>query len=1055
MENLTKLLDYLSRKYLDNYDGLISDTLSSNDTYIPNKDSLQFLHIYEITRSWKEVDTERKKDTTEKNGIYSGYRTGGILTSCVGSTTPVVFLVEGNGSRVSVNIGTCTPLLKTEKGWNADNAKLVIEKSLSSGFPGIHISTKQLLTPGFSWPNQKPEFFGLVTGTPSYKENTENQITTQMDLLIRSMSGWQWGFMIIAQPLKEKHASTLAYQLIDEIDTIKDAVDSKAIHEKLAKTYIERLDIKLKELQDSLNSGLWTTSMYYYASERTAFNCLGASLRGCFSGKHSFPDPIRTIEYPALENIIYSFGQPLQRLDSFSSNFEYPYRFQTLLSSNQLSSILHLPRVEMPGYPVRDLIHTDVAVHHDRKKATIRLGDVLDYGKEVGNDYPLSPAMLNKHTLIIGVTGSGKSYTSRYLLKQLWQQNIPFLVIEPAKKEYRDLLKDPDIGKDLAVFTLGNELETPFRLNPFECEPHVPISSHIDLLKSVFNAAFSMWTVLPQILEQSLHEVYENYGWNIVRNTNRRLKEGKIDRREAFPTLTDLQQTISIVVDRLAYSDDSTKELKAALITRIRSLRIGGKGKMLDTRESFPMERLLAKPIIFELEDIGDDDEKAFIMALLLSKIYEHLRGRKESKSLKGIVVVEEAHRLLSNIHQQSNAEVSNTKGKAVETFVNMLSEVRAYGQGFMIAEQIPSKLAPDVIKNTNVKIIQRTVAGDDRELIGQAINLDNKKNNVFALLTVGQAIVFSEGDDRPIMVAVDNREKNATPVSTKSSNSSAVNIKAQITDRFPEITYDCLAHCKQYIPEKSFDCDLAQEIAEKEEIQKIFSYYLLSILEEPHCIIDELTNVLAQIDRYRSGLTKDNDMTKSILIHGIYYHLRVLGNLYRWSFNGIDKLVKLIIPVVLDVLIATLTNNEESLDNIHDNEQLRTYREKYIKLCERQFDSFPFCENICDKEPKSCLYRYQTQTLINDKNLDYYFMQSLDNSENDEIMTANFNQLGKDTSSQCASEMIPVESQWKIGRCFIMQKMDNLADRPIVERNEILKKLVHSYRLKANTLKS
>ncbi len=941
MENSIELLDYLSRNYLDKYNGIILDPILSDDVFIPIKDQLHFFHIDEVARSWRGINTEKSKGDDNNDDIYRGYRTASILTSCAGSNTPVIFLIEGNMSQISVNIGTCTPLLLKGKKENTENAKLVIEKTLSSSFPGIHISNKQFFSPALSWVNKSPRFVGLVTGTPSYKENSDNRVTTQMDILIRSMSGWEWGFVIIAQPLKEVHASTLFFQLINEIDRVKDAMASKSVHEEFAKAYIERLSLKLKEFQDSLNSGLWTTFMYYYTYEKSSFNCLGACLKGCFNGKHSFPDPIRAIEYPALKNIINSFGQVLQRPDNSLSYFEYPYRFQTLLSSNQLSSILHLPRIEMPGYPVCDLIHTDVAVHHNRREATIRLGDVLDYGQEVGNDYPLSPAMLNKHALIIGVTGSGKSYTSQYLLKQLWHQNIPFMVIEPAKREYRNLLKDPEICPNIAIFTLGNELEFPFRLNPFEFESHISISSHIDLLKSVFNAAFPMWTVLPQILEQSLHEVYENYGWNIVKNINSRLEEGETDRSEAFPTLTDLQQAVNTVVDRLAYSADSAKELKAVLGTRIQSLRIGGKGKMLDTRESFPMDKLLEKPIIFEIENVGDDDEKVFIITLLLSKIYEHLRGRKgNDNKLKGVVVVEEAHRIFPNIKSQANTDFSNTKGKAVETFANMLSEVRAYGQGFIIVEQIPSKLSPDVIKNTNVKIIHRTVAGDDRRVIEQAINLENKKSNILALLTVGKAVVFSEGDDRPIMVAVDNRKKERKFPYPKQYIPNLSDVKKQIINRFPKVTYDCIANCKRYIPEKLFDCNVAQEIAEKDEMQKIFSFFLLSVLEKPECIIDELNKVLVQIDLYCFGLEKDDYMIQSILVHGINFHLKILGNMYGWSFNGINKLIKLLIPAVLEMFIATRTSKRSSFKSIYN---LKTVKEEYIKLCDPKFDPFSF----------------------------------------------------------------------------------------------------------------
>ncbi len=48
--------------------------------------------------------------------------------------------------------------------------------------------------------------------------------------------------------------------------------------------------------------------------------------------------------------------------------------------------------------------------------------------------------------------------------------------------------------------------------------------------------------------------------------------------------------------------------------------------------------------------------------------------------------------------------------------FSNFLSEVRAYGQGMMVVDQVPTRLIEDAIKNTNVKIIHKLVASDDSQ---------------------------------------------------------------------------------------------------------------------------------------------------------------------------------------------------------------------------------------------------------------------------------------------------------------------------------------------------
>src|SRR6202007_2335742 len=106
------------------------------------------------------------------------------------------------------------------------------------------------------------------------------------------------------------------------------------------------------------------------------------------------------------------------------------------------------------------------------------------------------------------------------------------------------------------------------------------------------------------------------------------------------------------------------------------------------------------------------------LRGLLLIRLAEYRRYPGQESVLKHLLVIEEAHRLLTNVGQRQSEEEANPRGKAVEAFSNLLSEIRAYGQGVIVADQVPVKLAPDVIKNTNLKIVHRIVAEDDRTVL-------------------------------------------------------------------------------------------------------------------------------------------------------------------------------------------------------------------------------------------------------------------------------------------------------------------------------------------------
>ena len=177
----------------------------------------------------------------------------------------------------------------------------------------------------------------------------------------------------------------------------------------------------------------------------------------------------------------------------------------------------------------------------------------------------------------------------------------------------------------------------------------------------------------------------------------------------------------------------------------------GAKGNVLDSTDNpISMSDLLKKPCVIELWPFTDNEEKAFIMALLMIKLYEYRQsldlreysdGQKD-RPLEHVLVIEEAHRLLSK-PQGGNEHTSNGKQKAVEFFADILAEIRSYGQGIVVVDQIPSKLIPDVLKNTDVKIAHRLADKEDREVLGGTMNLSSEQMKDVARLRPGEAVVY------------------------------------------------------------------------------------------------------------------------------------------------------------------------------------------------------------------------------------------------------------------------------------------------------------------------
>lgn len=387
---------------------------------------------------------------------------------------------------------------------------------------------------------------------------------------------------------------------------------------------------------------------------------------------------------------------------------------------------------------------------------------------------------LTKHTFITGVTGSGKTNTIKHILNEATDKKVPFLVLEPAKNEYKN------IGfVKTEKYQLGSK-NSGLKLNPFYFPDNLHIQTHIDHIKSIFVAAFPMYGPMPYILETAIYNIYRNKGWDIV--TSKTIRE-----YDKYPTLEDLLYEIDEATELAGYSDDLQNDVKGALKVRINSLITGAKGNMLNCPESDNIDKIIEVPTVISLESVGDAQEKVFLMGLILISLYEYYIAKNEySKNLKNILVFEEAHRLLENVQAINNPEIADMKGKALETFNNILSEIRAYGQGIIVADQIPSKISADVLKNTNLKIVHRLFAKDDRDSVGSSIGLNEKQINHLIHLKTGEAVVFHSQLDDAVKIQIPERKSE---IIIEQSGTKEI-IEYCLTDN-PEFINECLKWLK------------------------------------------------------------------------------------------------------------------------------------------------------------------------------------------------------------------------------------------------------------------
>jgi DNA helicase HerA-like ATPase len=435
------------------------------------------------------------------------------------------------------------------------------------------------------------------------------------------------------------------------------------------------------------------------------------------------------------------------------------FQFPFVATAGVLATIAGLPRREVPGLRVVDAGHFDVtsetahsAAGH-RHAPEIALGAILDgQDRQVGT-FTIPRSTLNRHVFVTGATGSGKSQTVRHLLEQLTRAGIPWLAIEPAKSEYAAMAgRIEDLGAPVTVVNPSDPGAVPLSVNPLAPEPGYPVQAHIDMVRALFEAAFDAEEPFPQIMSQALQRVYEANGWDVV--TGAGVPGAAVE--PAVPTLEQLQAAARQVVADVGYGQEVMANVQGFVDVRLRSLRIGSAGRFFQGGHAADIGGLLRDNVVLAIEDVANDEDKAFLMGTLIIRIVEHLRMRSrrerttdDAGGLRHVIVIEEAHRLLRNRGWE------RASAHAVELFAGLLAEIRAYGEGIVVAEQIPTKLVPDVIKNTALKVVHRLPAFDDRHQVGAAMNLDGDQSREVVSLQPGVAAVFADGMDRPLRVRV------------------------------------------------------------------------------------------------------------------------------------------------------------------------------------------------------------------------------------------------------------------------------------------------------------
>ena len=531
---------------------------------------------------------------------------------------------------------------------------------------------------------------------------------------------------------------------------------------------LEILEAQMKRLELSTALGMWDYAAYVMSEDQNVANNVAHSYIALTQGEESYMSQAAinlwrgdmgesSGDAKEICNYLRELRHPLFGLNPAITNENPDYNVYppvvtatTNLSGKELAYSLNFPKKSISGLPViecaefgRNVVSYDLA--HEQQ-AQIELGCVFHMNHEENAKVHLSKESLASHTFITGSTGSGKSNTVYQLLNEAMEQSVRFMVVEPAKGEYKHIFgSDPDV----AVFGTNPAIAPMLRINPFSFPKEIHVLEHLDRLIEIFNVCWPMYAAMPAVLKNAVEKSYADCGWNLVRSTNRYGED-------IYPSFADVARNIKKIIDTSEYDSDNKGAYKGSLLTRLQSLTNGING-MIFTCDEIAATDLFDKNVIVDLSRVGSSETKSLIMGMLVLKLQEHRMATATgmNEKLKHITVLEEAHNLLKRTSTEQASESANLLGKSVEMLANAIAEMRTYGEGFVIADQAPGLLDMSVIRNTNTKIIMRLPDRTDRELVGRAANLNDDQITELAKLPCGVAAIYQNEWVQPVLCKV------------------------------------------------------------------------------------------------------------------------------------------------------------------------------------------------------------------------------------------------------------------------------------------------------------
>ncbi len=300
----------------------------------------------------------------------------------------------------------------------------------------------------------------------------------------------------------------------------------------------------------------------------------------------------------------------------------------------------------------------------------------------------------NPHIMIIGESGSGKSYLAKTIAIEKRRKKEPVIILD-IHGEYTDL---QEYG-----YKIYDPLST--EINPLDLDGESP-STRILEYSYMLTELFNLGQIQRALLIDVLREAYRLKGIYDEETTTWSKKAPSL-----YDVLSLINERILVTErrDEITRLDSLRKYLEILLIQKE-----AGKGII-------EIEKLASSNTVISINKIPNPILQQIMTSVLLRKLFVYKQKNREKKLT---IILDEAHRFMTN-------------KKTRELIERVVMEARKFGISLVLITQNPVTLTPSIISNIATRIIFRLTENKSLDYITRTISPVQSNSIIEALKTI------------------------------------------------------------------------------------------------------------------------------------------------------------------------------------------------------------------------------------------------------------------------------------------------------------------------------